>query len=323
MEASDIHVIKTWADRQKKEITLYLTRSNHPEQNAFDRFSHAFSRLAPCITIAPRDKEADLPGLVLSDNITYSALPLGKELAPFLEGLSGLDDPGSNLQAPVKAKLSHLAVPVDLTLYIALECPHCPAMVRELIPMAAASDRIRLTIIDGTLFPETAKHDQVLSAPCLLLDRTFRWTGSVAPEEILGMAINRDPSQLSAQTLRTILEQGEADWICRAMMDASAIFSGFVALLLHPVWSVRLGAMVVVETLKEEAPDLASRLCPPLMAAFPRSDVPVQGDILYALGVAGTNETKAWIQTQLPELSHPDLTDAAKDALEALDEPLD
>jgi len=123
-----------------------------------------------------------------------------------------------------------------------------------------------------------------MSTPCLILDNGFRWTGAVTAKEVLTMVTQRDVSQLSSQTLKTILEQGDADWISREMIRAGTLFNGFVQLLLHDTWSVRLGAMVVVETLVEECPDLALELCPILIRAFDDSAIPVQGDILYALG---------------------------------------
>jgi hypothetical protein len=149
---------------------------------------------------------------------------------------------------------------------------------------------LSIQIIDGTLFPETAQRDKVMSAPCLILDNGFRWTGAVAAEEVLSMITQRDVSSLSSQTLKTILEQGDADWISQEMIQAGTIFQGFIQLLRHDTWSVRLGAMVVVESLAEENPELALKLCSPLIQAFDHSDITVQGDILYALGETG----KVW-----------------------------
>ena len=78
--------------------------------------------------------------------------------------------------------------------------------------------------------------------------------------------------------------------------------------------------MVVIEELAETDPDLAASMCPVLIDLFDKKNVPIQGDILYALGEAGTMETREWIRTKLPRLEHPDLIDAAKDALDSLNE---
>ena len=217
-------------------------------------------------------------------------------------------------------KLEQLSRPCHLTLFIAVQCPHCPDMVRTLIPLAIHSKNIFLEIIDGSLFPETAREHQVMSVPCLILDQGFRWTGHVDPNEILAQAIEQDPSRLSADTFRQILEQGDADWICHQMIQTDTLFKGFTDLLLHPEWSVRLGAMVVVENLAQEAPHLAARMGPVLIQAFDDQTVSVQGDILYALGEVGNQTTRNWIEKIMPDLTHPDLMDAAKDALEAIED---
>ncbi len=318
MKPSDKETIQAWAQKQTHAMEIFLPRTSHPEQADFDAFAEELARLAPCIRVRPSDKKSDLPALCIADNVLFCALPLEKELAPFLEALACLSDPLPFLADNIDTMLNRLAHPCHLTLFIALQCPHCPGMVRTLVPLAVHSQKIFLHIIDGSLFPETARKYKVLSAPCLILDQDYRWTGQTSQREILDMMVLPDPSQLGPETLKNILEKGDAQWICQQMIQAGQIFEGFAALLLHRTWSVRLGAIVVVETLAQKAPDLAVQLCPILIQAFHDQEVSVQGDILYALGEVGTSETKAWIQKILPGLAHPDLTDAAQDALAAI-----
>jgi hypothetical protein len=140
----------------------------------------------------------------------------------------------------------------------------------------------------------------------------------VAAEEVLSMITQRDVSQLGAKTLKTILEQGDANWISQEMIQAGTIFLGFVPLLLYDTWSVRLGAMVVVESLAEKKQELALKLCSPLIQAFDHSDIPVQGDILYALGETGNLETKRWVEKRIRNLENEDLKEAVQDAIDSI-----
>lgn len=292
--------------------------TGHAQDHQFALMAHALSTLIPDLVIEEEKADTGLPGFRLKDNITYSALPLDKELEPFLEVLAGLSGQGSPLSGEIAKILDGMDIPVRLTLYMALQCPFCPAVVGTVLPLALHCPRIHLHIIDGSLFPETAVKDGVMSAPCLILDDGFRWTGQVTAHEILNMVLHRDPSQLSAGSLQTILEQGDASWITRQMIKADQVFDGFIALLLHDTWSVRLGAMVIVEEFCESAPKLAARLCPILMDRFDEKDVPVKGDILYVLGLAGGEAAGEWIRAKLSSLDHRDLADAAQDALENL-----
>ncbi|WP_299977027.1 thioredoxin family protein [Desulfobacula sp.] len=311
-------LIQNWDQTIKNQVKIKRLTTTHAEDNQFINFANQLSGMTSRLVINAEKSEKDLPGLLLKENVFYSALPLGKELEPFLEALSQINGKHNMLSEPIRQTLDKIDIPVRLKLYIALECPHCPNVVRTVIPLALNCNNINLHILDGSLFPETAQKDGVLSAPCLILDDDFRWTGSVSADEIVKIITSRDPSQLSAGTLKTILEQGDASWVARQMIEKGKIFDAFIKLLLHETWSVRLGAMVVVEELAETDPELAARLCPTLIDLFDGKDIPIQGDILYALGEAGDAKTKEWLEKKLPRLVHQDLIDAATEALDSL-----
>ncbi len=316
-------MIQNWDQTIEKQIKIKLITTDHSENNQFVNFRNQIVNITSSILIESKKNGKNLPGFLLQDNITYSALPLEKELEPFLEALSQINAKNPLLSEPALSEsigqtLDKIDIPVQLKLYIALQCPHCPNVVRTVIPLALHCDKIKLHIIDGSLFPETAQKDKVMSAPCLILDDDFRWTENVSMEEIVKMITHRDPSQLSAETLKTILEQGDASWIAQQMIKKKKIFDGFIKLLIHETWSVRLGAMVVVEALVETKPDLAVLLCPCLIDLFDEKDVPIQGDILYALGQAGDRKTEEWIKKKIPTLVHQDLIDTATEAIDSL-----
>ena len=311
---------QTLLESVKNQVTIKLLTTDHVENSQFINFTKTIIDITSKLIIESEKSEKDLPCFQLKENITYSALPLAKELEPFLEALSQINSSDSQLSGPILQSLDNINIPVSLKLYIALECPHCPKVVRTVIPLSMACKNIHLQIIDGTLFPETAQKDGVMSAPCLILDDYFRWTGDVSAQEIIKMITERDASQLSSVTLKNILEEGDASWIAGQMMEKKKIFDNFIKLLLHEIWSVRLGAMVIVEELAETDPELAVGICPKLIDLFDEQNVPVQGDILYALGEAGSDETKKWIKEKLATLEHQDLIDAANDALETLDQ---
>lgn len=308
--------IKAWTPLGRP--TLSIADTEHPEQKRFEAFARQWQEISASISWADSSQPVDLPGFFLKNNILYSALPLERELSPFLKGLDVLDKP--DLDDGIQKTLNTIKEPCRLTLYIALQCPHCPGMVESLIPLAAACERIHLHIIDGSLFPEKAQKDKVMSAPCLILNDDARWTGAVAEEEIVDMIVNKESMDLDTMALRTMLEDGRAEWITERMLVTNRLFKGFSGLLLHEIWSVRLGAMVVVETLAEKAPALCADLEKSLIDAFSTRDVPVQGDILYALGEIGTPDTRDWITAQQEALSHEDLKEAADEAIQSIED---
>lgn len=310
--------IKAWTPLGRP--TLGIANTEHPEQKKFESFARQWQEISASISWRQSSQPAALPGFFLKNNILYSALPLERELLPFLKGLDSLEKP--HPANDIQKTLDNIKAPCRLTLYIALQCPHCPGMVERLIPLAAACEKIYLHIIDGSLFPDKAQEDKAMSAPCLILNDDTRWTGAVAEEEIVDMIVNKESMDLDTKALKTILEDGRAEWITQRMLTANRLFKGFSGLLLHETWSVRLGAMVVVEALAEKAPALCSDLEKILIEVFSTKDIPVQGDILYALGEIGTPDTLNWIAAQQEDLSHEDLKDAAKDAIQSIEDRL-
>ncbi|MDY0222054.1 MAG: thioredoxin family protein [Desulfobacterium sp.] len=301
----------------KIEITLALT--GRQDDRMFIDFCLGLKSLLPDVSVVKKmNGDRTLPGILLRSNIIYSAIPQAGAIDPFLETLALVNEPVPLLPQALHENLTRINIPTSLTLYTAVHCPHCPGMVRAMAPLAAACKNIFLTVIDGTLFPETAAEDQVMSVPCLILGKEMRWTGNVTPSEVVDMIVNQDPSKLSASSLKTILEDGKASWISSKMTEAQAIFPAFIELLIHPTWSVRLGAMVVLEEMAETAPELAAQITAPLWETFDRADTTLKGDILYALGQAGDQKIEEKIREVIPSLGDGDLKEAAIDAIEAL-----
>ncbi|THB77116.1 MAG: hypothetical protein D3926_16205 [Desulfobacteraceae bacterium] len=316
--------IKAWDSAVSDTVQLDCRLTGSEQDGSFEALADQLEQLAHHVNIKRSREpvirfEKNLPGLLIKDNILYSALPFERELGVFLKGLGWLNDlPG--IDDDIRKLLEALPFNVPLKLYIAQACPHCPALVETTMLLAMHSEKILLEIIDGSMFVKAAQDDQVMAAPCLILDNDFRWTGQVSALEICRMMGSRDPSQLSTQSLRSILEDGRASWIADQMIERDEIFEGFFGLLLHEIWSVRLGAMVIVEQLAEEKPDLAKSLCDRLVSEFERHPVTIQGDILYALGEAGSLETIGDIEKLLETIGEEELKEAGLEALESLRE---
>jgi hypothetical protein len=89
-------------------------------------------------------------------------------------------------------------------------------------------------------------------------------------------------------------------------------------LLTHPKWPVRLGAMVVVETLGDQNPALARQVVGPLQKQFNTADPMAQGDILHIIGQAGDSPVIPWLESIGSTSENPEIKEAATDAVQAI-----
>lgn len=322
MTPEDERKIALWGRKLKSDIRMELTITKDKRSRAFQNFCDNLSRVAPKIRTKTEKEDEAKPPVIRIGNVRYQAIPTDKELEPFLSALAGNESPALQLSASLRELLGNIEIPAQLKIYITPHCPFCPAAVKQLLALAAANECIKLTVIDGALFPEAAKSDNIQSAPTVLLDDLYRWAGSIQVREIADMVLNRDPSRLSASSLKDMIEEGNAAGVAEMMMDRGKVFPAFLELLVHEKWPVRLGAMVVFETIAEKNSKLIAQAIPFLWERFFRVEDTVKGDILYLFGVSGDESLITKLEEVLSGPYPAEVKEAAAEALEEVNRSL-
>ncbi len=316
MTSADQNIIAQWAESLSKEVQLGLTVTQENRSQALRIFCDHLIQITPKLKVIDEDPTGtEFPSLHLQ-NIRYHAVPTGKELELFLQAFEGSNDPPGLLSPSLRNRLTDLRTPALIKIYITSECPFCPATVEPLIALARANDHIKLTIIDGIMFPEMAKADKIQSAPTVILDDRFRWDGSVTTAEIVEVIVHRDPARLSAASLRGMLKEGLASQVAQMMLDHQNIFPGFLPLLIHDKWPVRLGAMVVFEIIAESDRPLAAHMTSFLWQNYREVEDRVKGDLIYLLGQSGNPEVIPYLKSVLLETPDEDIKEAVLEALD-------
>lgn len=300
-------------------IIIGLVSSDGNTGKLFKEFCDELTRLVPGIQIK-REEAAiqDPPRILLGDNLRYQAVPTGYELQPFLDALTALDSDNLKLTDPVKSRLKKNKLPAKLTVFIAPQCAFCPQVVQRLITLPLTDDKLQLTIIDGSLFPEALQSHGIRAVPTILLDNEFRWTGLIPLEEIIDAITTRDPVSLGAASLENILKEGGAGRLAAMMLESKRLFPALYDVLTHDKWPTRLGAMVVMEEIAEANPDLAAEGLNPLWDRFQHVSAQIQGDILHVFGEIGDSRAVSWLRTVLAGKFDCEVKEAAKDALTVL-----
>lgn len=324
MTSEEEKVIADRVEALSNEISITCNVSDDHRTDMFKSFCEMLSRPSPTVVVTYRkaDEVKEPPLIEINQRLIYHAIPEGPELAPFLDALTHVSDGPPPVHPDIEARLKKLKTPCFLKLFIASLCPHCPKMVRDLAPLALQNDLVKLTIIDGLLFPEMAEPLDIKSAPTLLLDDRMRWTGQTPLDEILEVMLNQDPSLLSAASIEGLLGDGKADLLARMMMEQGMIFPNFYELLASEKWSVRLGAMVAMEEIIEQDKLLAAQCVEPLWEIFPDLNEQVRGDVMYILGEAGTGNILPRLETVLSDTTDVETMETVKEAIETIRQKL-
>ncbi len=320
MTPQDQEQIRRWHDSAGPLRPITLVSAGNGRSAALVAFCDRLAENAPALRIhrrAPEDRN-ELPAIVVEDRIRYHAVPEGPELAPFLDAVAAAGADG--LPEAVRRRLSDLDLPATLRIFIASGCPHCPRVVRKMLPFGALPVPIEIVVIDGALFPELIDGLDIRAVPTVMVDDRFRWTGSVGIEEIVETLIRRDPARIGPSALRNLIESGKAAEAARIMATAGTVFPAMIDLLAHDKWPVRLGAMVAMEELAALDASVAATAVPLLRERLETVDDTVRGDLLHVLGEIGGPELIALMETIAAGTGSEDVRDAAGEAAEAIRE---
>ncbi|MDY6825180.1 MAG: thioredoxin family protein [Thermodesulfobacteriota bacterium] len=321
MNPSDERKIEEWGRRLADTVSIEVVLDGDAQNGRstpgkmIAGFCERLNQLAPEVTV--NQKEGTEPGIRIAPNIVYQAVPENQEMDIFLDALDGTLKPaGGVIEPPDMDRLSRLASSVRLDVYISSHCPFCPHVVTALLLTAQASERVNVKVVDGTLFPEKAQSLDIKAVPTVILDNGFRWTGQVDMNEIMAVAVSGADADFGAETLKSIVEAGNAETVAKMMLDKGEIYSAYIDLLTDEKWSVRLGAMVVFEYIAESDDAMAGQVVEALWERFDRVDNSVKGDILHLYGESGRPDARKKVETVLAGDYAEEVKESAREALE-------
>lgn len=312
-----IHIFN---EELRKERTVHLHTTADPRSSQFAAFARDFATLAPRVRfVASVTDESVPPAMLIDEGWRYHAVPLSAELDPFLHLLLLLDGNGPLPNQSLRGRLATIRTAGFLQVFIAPRCPFCPQVVKQILVLPLASARLKVTVIDGTLFPEMAQEAKVRSAPTVILDGEFRWAGHVHLEELVETLVLRDATKLDQSALASMLKEGNASELAHMMLRRKLVFPAFLPLLGHADWSVRLGAMVVLEEIADQDPILAQQVIEPIWQLMESAPESIRGDMVYLLGRLGDAGSLERLQGMLAVETSEELREVLEEALAALE----
>jgi hypothetical protein len=297
-------------------IRLRLTLTRHDLSDRFQAYCRQLQEAVPGMElITVMESDGSLPWLETDAGIRFHALPEGDKFDSLLEALR---PPGKGDAPITKAQrewLGRIPLPVEIQLYIAPACPFCPAALQQWVALTKAGRHLRLRVIDGGLFPEKAREDNIQAVPTLVLEPHLRWSGRIPVNAVLEQLVTRDPARLGSEALDGLIKEGLAGQVAQAMMDQGHLFPSIFDLLTHHKWPVRLGAMVVMETIAASDPGLAAEVVPVLRRRYDRLEDAVKGDVLYIIGEAGDHRMAPFLEDVARTSGNAEVCQAAQEAL--------
>ncbi|WP_457548672.1 thioredoxin family protein [Archaeoglobus sp.] len=195
-------------------------------------------------------------------------------------------------------------IDAEVKIFIAPLCPVCPHVVENVCSLPIK----KIEIIDVVDYPEIAEKYNVMATPTVIVGKV-KLVGKVSKEEVLEW-IRRgyDKKEYFAKLLR----EGEAEEVVR-MVKEDGDASVLVELLTYKDFMVRLGAMVAIEELAKEHPEIVKKVKDKIRKLLKHEDERIRQDVAMLIGDIGDDSDKEFLEELLKD-------DNAEHLREAIDE---
>ncbi|RBP99636.1 FAD-dependent oxidoreductase [Bifidobacterium xylocopae] len=101
----------------------------------------------------------------------FHGVPSGHEFNSFVLALYNAAGPGQTLDRATEERIGSIAEPTDVMLLVSLTCTMCPTTVLSSQRIAAGNPNVRAQAYDVSRFPELKDRYNVMSVPCIVINR--------------------------------------------------------------------------------------------------------------------------------------------------------
>lgn len=162
-------------------LVLKLYLDHRPVSAELEEFVAALAARSPklTVTVAERNasqEEGPYVALCRADGaetgLAFHGVPGGHEFTSFVLGIYNAAGPGQALDPDTKQQIGAITEPTDLQILVTLSCSMCPDLVIAAQRMAAENPNITAHVYDIRHFEGLRKRYNVMSVPCLVVNRS-------------------------------------------------------------------------------------------------------------------------------------------------------
>lgn len=160
------------------------------------------SELSDKITLVEKDIQNDrddallyditlVPSFVILDKdgiykgVKFNGIPAGHEINSFLSAILDMSGLKYEINKNIIERLNKINKNVNIKVFVALNCPHCPAAVSKAHRLAILNNNITAEMIEAQTFAELSKKYGVSGVPKIVINETHELVGNQPVEAFI------------------------------------------------------------------------------------------------------------------------------------------
>ncbi|HHV42037.1 MAG TPA: glutaredoxin [Clostridiaceae bacterium] len=120
--------------------------------------------------------------------VRFSGIPAGHEINSLIAGLLELGGSGSQLPEEIEERIANIEGPLDIKVFVTLQCPHCPGAVLKAHKLAMMNPNIKAEMVEAQTFPALSQEYNISAVPKTVFSNGTELLGDQPFERILEAA---------------------------------------------------------------------------------------------------------------------------------------
>lgn len=215
-------------------------------------------------------------------------------------------------------KLTEFVEPVEIVVFVAQGCPNCPHGVRAAEALAAANSMVTVSVVDTGEFTDLASRYQVRSVPTFVVNGDLTIVGVVTQEELIHRLNELQGPDAEDAIFVSLVKSGRLADATSRLVDGRG-FSAFADLWKRSTLEGRISLSLAAQNAIDEDAGSLDKLVEQILPSLETDDAARRGDTADLLGAIGHQSARSALEKLLDD-AHPDVAEAAEDALASIDE---
>jgi NADH-dependent peroxiredoxin subunit F len=210
--------LKAYLEKVVQPIELVASLDDSPAAREMQQLLQDIVSLSDKITLVERrDDDVRKPSFSINRpgtdiGVRFAGVPMGHEFTSLVLALLQVGGHTIRLDDAVIEQVRQLDGDYNFETFISLSCHNCPEVVQALNAMSVINPRIKVTTIDGGVFPQEVEARQIMAVPMMFLNGEHFGQGRSSVEEILAKldknAGARQAAELSKKDVFDVLIVG-------------------------------------------------------------------------------------------------------------------
>nr|WP_315401475.1 alkyl hydroperoxide reductase subunit F [uncultured Duganella sp.] len=210
--------LKTYLEKVVQPIEIVASLDDSAKAREMEELLQEIVLLSDKITLVKRtDDHERKPSFSINRpgtdiGVRFAGIPMGHEFTSLVLALLQVGGHTIKFDDAVIEQIRNLDGDYAFETFISLTCHNCPEVVQALNAMSVINPRIKVTTIDGGVFPKEVEARQIMAVPMMFLNGEHFGQGRTNVEEILAKldtnAGARQAAELSKKDVFDVLIVG-------------------------------------------------------------------------------------------------------------------